>query len=167
MCAEELQMESKDELLAELERVCMDKSLKRLQQEEGCRIINNKEAIVPGDLVIVSSPKQSSQPFFVAQCLANNFHSKQLDIHWFKPTQLSMERGNIFHKFNFKEEHTQIPLKNRQKGGNLIRLQPNTQTVQYAVVHFAFSKLTPSGGLPPQVQRQLKNKELISSKVKR
>jgi hypothetical protein len=47
------------------------------------------------------------------------------------------------------------------------RMEPRMDTIEYNTCHFGFSKLKGTGGLSPEVQRQLRSLGLATGKVAR
>ena len=90
--------------------------------------------------------------------------SGTLTVHHFKPSSRSIERGKHWEDYNYQEENLEVRSKGRQRG-TYITLKPRIQELKYDVIHFGFTKLTSPGGLSPEVQRQLRNANLIEARV--
>lgn len=99
--------------------------------------------------------------YFENQVLSNNIAEKTLDIHWFTPTKASLERGKVYHSHNFEEEFDEVHHRNRQRGPRITR-NPRTDRIEYTSVHFGFSRLMETGGLPKEVVRELKKRGLVN-----
>ena len=99
--------------------------------------------------------------YFENQVLSNNIAEKNLDIHWFTPTKASLERGKVYHSHNFEEEFDKVHHRNRQRGPRITR-NPRTDRIEYTSVHFGFSRLMETGGLPKEVVRELKKRGLVN-----
>lgn len=90
----------------------------------------------------------------------------KLQVHWYKPTEKSLQKRVPYHESQFEEEFDQILVKNQQCGGTCICLNARVDFIDYKMVHFGFSKLK-NGGLSKEVLWQLKNRGLIQERVRR
>ena len=98
------------------------------------------------------------------QVTYNDTAEERLNVHWFQPSLSSLQRGNVYHSFNFQEENEQVHIRSQQRGARRIRLDPRTDYVPYQSVHFGFTCLPP--GLPPEVLRELRSLSLITGFVR-
>jgi hypothetical protein len=106
--------------------------------------------------------------FYIGQVIDNDIVEENINLRWFAPTKLSRERGKEWQNFCFELELQAVKCAGqRQNGAVRTRLQQQTQEVVYANCFFGFSKLKETGGLYPEVQRQLRNLGLISGAIKR
>jgi hypothetical protein len=165
MSAKELDLS--EEQIALLEDVVKDKARKRLEQEMGCQIVKFPRELYPGQYVVLQAPEDKPEPFYIAQVLQNLTDTEQLRIHWHEPTAASKSRTSKYESMFYQEEMDNKKISGRQQGRRMYRVIPRVDDIEWATVHFGFSKLKNSGGLPAEVLRQLKLLGIISGKIKR
>ena len=72
----------------------------------------------------------------------------------------------LYHEKCFEEEYTVVPLRNKQRGGTSANLNPRIQHINANTIHFAFSRLQPSGALPATVVWKLRQLQIIAKNTK-
>jgi hypothetical protein len=106
--------------------------------------------------------------FYIGQVIDNDIVEETVHLRWFAPTKLSRERGKDWQNFCFELELQPVRCAGqRQNGAVRTRLEQLTQELVYDNCFFGFSKLKETGGLYPEVQRQLRSLGLISGPIKR
>ena len=165
MTPEELNLS--EEQIALLEDVVKDKARKRMEQEMGCQIVKFLRERYTGQYVVLQAPEDKPEPFYIAQVLQNFTETEQLRIHWYEPTASSKSRTSKYENMFYQEEMDNKKISGRQHGRPMYRVIPRVDDIEWATIHFGFSKLKTSGGLPPEVLRQLKIIGIITGKIKR
>jgi hypothetical protein len=100
--------------------------------------------------------------------IENDIVDETINLRWFSPTNLSKERGKDWQNYCFELELVSVKCAGqRQNGAVRTRLEQRSQEVEYVNCFFGFSKLKETGGLYPEVQRQLRNLKLVSGTIKR
>jgi hypothetical protein len=107
--------------------------------------------------------------FFVGEVIENDIVESTMRVRWYKPTIISKTKfKKDWHKMNFKVELTPVRCAGqRQNGAVRTRLEQSEQELSYNECCFAFSKLEETGGLHPEVQRQLRSLGLATGTIKR
>ena len=98
---------------------------------------------------------------------SSNDATEEFNIHWYEPTKASRAKGGLFENMFFQEELDNMRIKGRLNGQPRYKLIPRLQDIGWDRVHFGFTKLKSSGGLPREVLTHLKGLGLITGKVKR
>lgn len=121
--------------------------------------------------ILVCYIDEEPEPFYVAEVIANNFHTNILTVRWYTPTSLSKKRcKDAYHNMFYELELEKIEQRGRQAGPARYRLDPIVQDITYDQCFFGFSKLRDeTGALHQEVQRQLRSHSLIAQteKIKR
>jgi hypothetical protein len=154
------------EVIAKMEDVLKDKARQQLLAEIGCRIERVHTLLECSNFVCVRSTRTDSDPFFIGEVYKNYAQEQKLIISWYEPSLLSKERGNQYHKYCFKEQLI-AERNSRNNNGTGGHLKPFRQEIDYACVHFGFSRLLRTGGLPAQVLRELRDLGLVKGPIKR
>jgi hypothetical protein len=144
-----------------------DKARKRMEMEMGCNIIKFPEEFFPGLYIAMKSPEDAPEPFFIAQVLQNFEQERKLKVHWYKPTAASLRRTKLYENMFYQEEMDNMRVKGNFNGKPNYKIIPWVQEFPYETIHFGFTKLKHTGGLPAEVLRQLKMLKLITGKIKR
>lgn len=104
------------------------------------------------------------RPTARSRCIAFlKCHVHKTDSHVTSWNLLGRERNAQYSTYNFEEDNDHQRVANRQRGHAAFRVISNTQQVPQNTIHFGFNRLNPSGGLPPEVQRRLRDLGVIAA----
>jgi len=131
-----------------------------------CQVIKMMKEVEIGHYVALKTEEDVPDPWYIAQVIDRDDDNNLFKIHWFKPTSALMSRTHLYESMYYEEEWDSKKIKGYQRGKKY-RLIPRMQYVNFDQCYFGFTKLKSSGGLPAEVQRQLKQLGLITGKIKR